>query len=88
MSSGKRLRVEWDAQRIKALRYHLGRTQEELAEELGVRQQTISEWETGMYRPRGTSRTLLQIVAERADFKYEAKPSAEGEGEDNARRQG
>jgi len=67
-------RQQWDSQRIQSLRRHLGLTQRELADELGTRQQTISEWETGMYRPRGASATLLSIVAERAKFKYEAKP--------------
>ncbi|GAI57527.1 unnamed protein product, partial [marine sediment metagenome] len=47
----------------------------ELAERLGTRQQTISEWEIGMYKPRGASVTLLSIIAERAKFKYEATPS-------------
>ncbi len=47
-------------------------SQEELAEELGTRQQTISEWETGKYKPRGASSTLLGVVAERSDFKYRA----------------
>jgi DNA-binding transcriptional regulator YiaG len=51
----------------------MGMTQQELAEELGTRQQTISEWETGLYRPRGTSRTLLNMVAERAEFKYRTR---------------
>ena len=45
-------------------------TQQELADELGMRQQTISEWETGMYRPRGGTATLLSIIAERANFEY------------------
>jgi DNA-binding transcriptional regulator YiaG len=43
-----------------------------MAEQLGTRQQTISEWEKGMYCPRGASSTLLTIVAERAKFKYQA----------------
>jgi len=47
-------------------------TQVQLAQELGTRQQTISEWEQGMYRPRGTSATLLTIVAERSGFTYAA----------------
>ena len=47
-------------------------TQQELADEMGTRQQTISEWETGIYRPRGASATLLSIIAERADFDYRA----------------
>jgi DNA-binding transcriptional regulator YiaG len=41
---------------------------------MGTRQQTISEWETGMYKPRGTSTTLLSIIAEQAKFEYQAAP--------------
>jgi DNA-binding transcriptional regulator YiaG len=63
-------RKGWDGQRIQALRQHLGLTQQGLAERLGTRQQTISEWETGMYRPRGASATLLSMVAEQSRFKY------------------
>jgi len=62
--------TDWDKQRVRALRQHLELTQAKLAEELGTRQQTISEWETGMYKPRGTSATLLTIVAKRSGFKY------------------
>ena len=65
---------QWDAASIQALRRHLGLTQDELSEKLGTRQQTISEWETGMYRPRGASATLLSIIAEQAKFKYDASP--------------
>lgn len=68
--SRKRNPVNWDGQGVRALRQHLKLTQAKLAEELGTRQQTISEWETGMYKPRGTSATLLTIVAERSGFKY------------------
>ncbi len=68
-------RAQWDSERIQNLRRHLGLTQRELAERLGTRQQTISEWETGMYKPRGASATLLSIIAERAEFKYQAIPS-------------
>ena len=67
--AGKR---DWDGQRIRALRRHLGLTQSEMAENLGTRQQTISEWEVGLYKPRGASATLLSVVAERAEFKYKA----------------
>jgi DNA-binding transcriptional regulator YiaG len=66
----KRKPVNWDGQSVRALRQHLRLTQAKLAEDLGTRQQTISEWETGMYKPRGTSVTLLTIVAERSGFKY------------------
>ena len=66
-------KTQWDKENIKALRRYLGVTQVKLAEQLGTRQQTISEWETGMYQPRGTSVTLLSIIAERSDFKYKVK---------------
>ena len=70
-------REQWNGERIQALRQHLGLTQSELSDRLGTRQQTISEWETGMYRPRGTSATLLSIIAEQAKFKYNASPPQE-----------
>ena len=60
--------VEWDRQRIAALRERLGLTQAELAKRLGIRQQTVSEWETGRYRPRGASVTLLRMAEERAPY--------------------
>ena len=50
-------------------------TQREMAERLGTRQQTISEWEIGLYEPRGASATLLSMVAETAEFKYQATPT-------------
>ena len=67
-------RVSWDGHRVRALRYHLCLTQQEMAQELGTRQQTISEWEREVYQPKGASRTLLTIVAERAGFSYDATP--------------
>ena len=73
MSSNRKVnRNQWDGQQVHALRSHLGLTQSEMAEKLGTRQQTISEWEKGMYKPRGASSTLLSMIAERAKFKYEA----------------
>lgn len=73
MKRGEKRVVQWDSERVKMLRNRLEMTQQEMAHELGVRQQTVSEWETGMYRPRGASATLLTIVAERARFKYRAR---------------
>ncbi len=75
MVKGERKRPQWSGQHVRALRQHLSLTQRELAEQLGTRQQTISEWEKGMYQPRGTSSTLLSIVAERAKFEYQATSS-------------
>jgi DNA-binding transcriptional regulator YiaG len=65
--------IEWDAERIKALRDHLGMTQQQLAEELGVRQQTISEWEVGVYAPRRSTSKYLSLIAEREGFAYKAR---------------
>ncbi|MEM7029686.1 MAG: helix-turn-helix transcriptional regulator [Chloroflexota bacterium] len=62
--------VLWDANLVKALRHHMGMNQAELAEELGVRQSTISEWETGAYAPKRSSSKHLTLIAERAGFKY------------------
>jgi DNA-binding transcriptional regulator YiaG len=65
-------RAAWDAAAVRALRRHMSLSQDELAAALGTRQQTVSEWETGRYRPRGASATLLSMIAERAEFDYEA----------------
>jgi DNA-binding transcriptional regulator YiaG len=70
----KSKRKGWDGESIQALRKHLGLTQQEMSAQLGIRQQTVSEWETGLYKPRGASATLLSMVAEKARFKYDASP--------------
>ena len=64
---------KWNKSRIKALRRHLDMTQTELAGEMGTRQQTISEWEIGLYEPRGATVTLLTMIAERSGFEYKAE---------------
>jgi DNA-binding transcriptional regulator YiaG len=63
--------VKWDGPSTRALRRHLGFTQEEMGAHLGVRQQTISEWETGVYAPRGGSVKLLDLVAKEHGFEYQ-----------------
>jgi transcriptional regulator with XRE-family HTH domain len=60
--------VQWDGERIAALRGRLRLTQAELARQLGIRQQTVSEWETGRYLPRGASVTLLRMAEARAPY--------------------
>ena len=67
----KRPKYDWSANSIRALRRHLDMTQQEMSDELGVRQQTISDWERGYHQPRGGMARLLSIVAERADFGYD-----------------
>lgn len=61
-------KTEWTPEKIRALRKYLGVTQQELVEQLGMRQQTISEWETGVYKPRRSSQKFLSLIAERAGF--------------------
>ena len=72
-------RVRWDAGGIRGLREQLGLTQQQLADELGTRQATVSDWERGVYTPRGASAQMLRLIAERAGFDYAA-----GEGTANA----
>jgi DNA-binding transcriptional regulator YiaG len=80
-----RTRRGWDAQSVRALRLRLGFSQQQFAGELGVRQQTVSEWETGRYTPRGATARLLGIVAERAEQRYQpdgASDESESGGQD------
>ena len=62
---------------VRSLRQHLQMTQSQFADELGMRQQTVSEWETNIYKPRGATITLLNLVAERRDFEYYPSTDAE-----------
>ncbi len=61
-------RFTWDARRVHGLRRGLGLSQAAFARELGVRQQTVSEWETGRYAPRGASARLLALFEERLPY--------------------
>lgn len=84
MSDRRRRDRNWDAQLIRRLREHIGLTQAGLAEQLNTRQQTISEWERGAYRPRGPAARLLTRVAEDTAFPYDAgaAPGEDGRDED------
>jgi putative transcriptional regulator len=73
-AKGKRRRTvqyTWTPDAIRALREHMGLTQREMADELQVRQQTISEWETRAHMPHRSTQKTLTLIAERAGFKYE-----------------
>ncbi|MBW4557247.1 MAG: helix-turn-helix domain-containing protein [Trichormus sp. ATA11-4-KO1] len=68
--------VLWNSELIKALRLHMGLTQAEFAERLGVRQKTVSNWENSLYViPRSTSKHL-ELVAETSGFRYEKEPES------------
>ena len=63
--------LQWNSELIRALRLHMGLNQAAMAKELGVRQQTVSEWEKGVYTPTRASSKHLTLVAEKAAFRYE-----------------
>ena len=60
----------WDGQAVLALRRHMGLNQAGLAEVLGVRQQTVSEWERGSYAPTRARSKHLSLIAEKAAFPF------------------
>jgi DNA-binding transcriptional regulator YiaG len=62
--------ILWTGSMVYALRAYLGISQAELAERLGVRQQTISEWENQIYQPTRSRSKHLNLVAERAGFDF------------------
>ncbi|MCY3601477.1 MAG: helix-turn-helix domain-containing protein [Chloroflexi bacterium] len=58
---------------VRNLRERSGLSQAAFARRLGVRQQTVSEWETGRYAPRGASLTVLRMLEEEI-APYDASP--------------
>lgn len=72
--------ILWDSSLIKALRQHMNLSQTQFAGELGIRQQTVSEWETGIYAPSRAMCKYLSLVADRAGFTYgAASPDSQGQ---------
>ena len=65
--------VVWQQDAIKALRKHMSLTQAQFAQELGVRRQTVSEWENGVYDPDRSTTKFLELIAKQSDF--EAPPT-------------
>jgi DNA-binding transcriptional regulator YiaG len=61
--------IVWQQDAIRALRKHMQMTQSQFAEELGVRRQTISEWENGVYDPDRSTSRFLRLIAQQAKFK-------------------
>jgi DNA-binding transcriptional regulator YiaG len=62
--------MNWTPATIRALRQHLGKSQSELAEMLGMgRLQRVSDLETGRREPSGPVRKLLDTLARRHRFK-------------------
>jgi DNA-binding transcriptional regulator YiaG len=51
----------WNADTIRAARKARNLTQRQVADSLGCRQQTISEWEIAMYGPKNAYQKLLTM---------------------------
>lgn len=60
--------IVWDRSAIRALRKHMGLTQVKFAQELGVRRQTVSEWENGVYEPDRSTAKHLGLIAKQQHF--------------------
>lgn len=60
----------WTGEQVKALREHAGWSQQELADKLAVRQQTISDWEVGNHAARRSTSKLLELIAREVGFTY------------------
>lgn len=69
--------VQWNGDLVSGLRRHMDLTQGNLADVLGVRQQTISEWERGAYLPSRATSKYLSMVAEKEGFTYTIIPESD-----------
>ena len=61
----------WTGEQIKTLREFAGWTQQDLANRLSVRQQTVSDWELGIHTSHRSTAKLLQMIAEDIGYPYE-----------------
>ncbi|NMF86604.1 helix-turn-helix transcriptional regulator [Nodosilinea sp. P-1105] len=72
-------KVVWQQDAIRALRKHMSLTQMEFSEQLGVRRQTISEWENGVYDPDRSTSKFLELIAKQANFEVPPDASTDEE---------
>ena len=63
--------IGWSGEQIKSLREYAGWSQQEMADKLAVRQQTISDWEVGNHAARRSMSKLLQMIAEEVGYTYQ-----------------
>ncbi len=65
----------WTSEQIKALREFAGWSQQELAQRMSIRQQTVSDWELGLHAAHRSMGKLLQMIAENVGYPYQADSS-------------
>ena len=75
--------ANWPAERVLRLRRRLKMSQGAFARWIGVRQQTVSDWETGLHAPQGASRRMLSMLAEER-APYEARSGTWEDDDDGA----
>ena len=63
----------WSGEQVRALREFAGWSQQELANRLAVRQQTISDWEVGNHLARRSMNRLFQMIAEEVGYPYQTR---------------
>jgi putative transcriptional regulator len=56
--------MEWTPRRVHKLRQRLKLSQQDFGDRVGVRQATVSDWETGKTKPTGPSVKLLDMLNE------------------------
>jgi DNA-binding transcriptional regulator YiaG len=78
--------VLWTGAMVRSLRHYLKLNQAEFSKILGVRQQTVSEWENQIYQPTRSRSKHLSMVAEQAGYRYmglDGEKSAKGKVDKN-----
>lgn len=53
---------QWTGEKIREVRQAKGWSQQELADKVGCRMQTVSEWETGKYLPQNAYQKILSLI--------------------------
>jgi DNA-binding XRE family transcriptional regulator len=61
----------WTSEQVKALREFAGWSQQELAQRMSIRQQTVSDWELGLHSAHRSMGKLLQMIAEDVGYPYQ-----------------
>ena len=58
---------------VVAVRNHVGLSQSEFAQLLGVSVRTLQGWEQGRIKPSGAAKTLMRIADEHPEFLFVSK---------------